>query len=392
MFLNSGIYRIENLANRKIYIGSSVDVHKRWDQHRSLLKSGKHGNNYLQHAWNKYGEEAFVFDVLEYTDPTRLVAREDVWIGCTRSLITESGYNIRLAYNSRLGSSSSEETRAKISVALKGRKKAPFSEEHKAKLRAAKVGVKQSPEAIAKRTAALTGLKRSPEVCAAIGARTKGRKLSPEHKAKLIASKVGREVSAETRAKLSATSKGRVHSPESIERAKTSRLGYKPTEETLVKMRAAAQKRVHGSMSEQAKANMSKARKGIKTGPRSPESIAKFIATRTGYKQSEETKDKISATRKERYGNNGLPYKENKAEFEKARWFYRSSVAKGTLQKPTVCLNCGSDKSVRRYFFSVERKHWEHVIGLCGSCTVKMSYGEVFPIVVETIRKFNEGL
>ena len=61
----SGVYVITNLINKKIYIGSSIDIKVRWSNHKSELKRGVHNNKYLQNAWNKYGEENFKFEILE---------------------------------------------------------------------------------------------------------------------------------------------------------------------------------------------------------------------------------------------------------------------------------------------------------------------------------------
>ena len=60
-----GIYSITNSGNGKRYIGQSIDIEKRWREHRWHLRANKHKNNHLQNAWNKYGETAFVFEVLE---------------------------------------------------------------------------------------------------------------------------------------------------------------------------------------------------------------------------------------------------------------------------------------------------------------------------------------
>ena len=63
--MTCGIYKITNTANGKVYIGSSVDVHGRFNCHRSDLRNNRHGNQHLQNAWNLYGENSFVFEIIE---------------------------------------------------------------------------------------------------------------------------------------------------------------------------------------------------------------------------------------------------------------------------------------------------------------------------------------
>lgn len=62
------IYKIENISNGKIYIGSSKDTKRRWKSHQTRLRSGDHHNIYLQRAFNKYGEENFVYSIIELLD------------------------------------------------------------------------------------------------------------------------------------------------------------------------------------------------------------------------------------------------------------------------------------------------------------------------------------
>ena len=57
----SGIYCIENIITNKKYIGQSIDVNERWRKHISELNHNYHHNDYLQKAWNKYGEKGFKF-------------------------------------------------------------------------------------------------------------------------------------------------------------------------------------------------------------------------------------------------------------------------------------------------------------------------------------------
>lgn len=79
--MNSGIYIIQNSEDAKVYIGSTANLEKRWGQHKSTLRGGYHGNSHLQCAWNKYGEFAFEFGILEYlNNPEELRLAECFWI------------------------------------------------------------------------------------------------------------------------------------------------------------------------------------------------------------------------------------------------------------------------------------------------------------------------
>lgn len=60
-----GIYQIKNKTNNKIYVGSSLNIKRRFSDHRRLLKNNKHHSYKLQRAYNKYGESNFEFIVLE---------------------------------------------------------------------------------------------------------------------------------------------------------------------------------------------------------------------------------------------------------------------------------------------------------------------------------------
>ena len=60
-----GIYKITNILDKKCYIGSSVNVKKRFSEHRRDLNKNSHHSYHLQRAWNKYGESQFQFQILE---------------------------------------------------------------------------------------------------------------------------------------------------------------------------------------------------------------------------------------------------------------------------------------------------------------------------------------
>jgi len=75
-----GIYRIKNLKNKKCYYGSSKNIEKRWRTHLNNLKNGKHHNTHLQRSWDKYGEDNFVFELVEECDETILLELEQKYL------------------------------------------------------------------------------------------------------------------------------------------------------------------------------------------------------------------------------------------------------------------------------------------------------------------------
>jgi group I intron endonuclease len=116
------IYKIENKANGKIYVGQTIQSPKvRWqDGHRNRLRKKKHYNDHLQAAWNKYGEDSFTFEVIEQFDPEMnfdLNNLEKYWIKTLDSKNPNKGYNMTEGGD---GSGSPRlETREKISKACK---------------------------------------------------------------------------------------------------------------------------------------------------------------------------------------------------------------------------------------------------------------------------------
>lgn len=90
----SAIYQLRNLTNNRVYIGSSKNVLTRLRKHRLDLRKGKHHSSRLQHAWNKYGEKNFRFEILEITTPEDRLVREQAHIDATDSSNRKYGYNI----------------------------------------------------------------------------------------------------------------------------------------------------------------------------------------------------------------------------------------------------------------------------------------------------------
>lgn len=88
-----GIYWIRNKINGKFYIGSSKNIRRRWIRHVSNLNKNIHENEHLQRAWNKYGKEAFKFEVLEETTAEKRIAIEQWYLDNTSCC--SNGYNLR---------------------------------------------------------------------------------------------------------------------------------------------------------------------------------------------------------------------------------------------------------------------------------------------------------
>jgi group I intron endonuclease len=112
--MKSGIYQINNVETGAFYVGQSVDVQSRLERHAKKLRSGKHVNKHLQASWNKHGEDAFTFEVLELCPERDLNDREQYWLGD----MWRDEYS--LCYNKTEGGGSgrkSASTRAKMSVA-----------------------------------------------------------------------------------------------------------------------------------------------------------------------------------------------------------------------------------------------------------------------------------
>jgi group I intron endonuclease len=93
--METGIYTITNKTTGKIYIGSTtVGIIKRLSQHYSELNNNNHKNKYLQNAWNKYGEDDFDMEVLEYCDKEFCLSTEQYWMNMFDVIDKNIGYNI----------------------------------------------------------------------------------------------------------------------------------------------------------------------------------------------------------------------------------------------------------------------------------------------------------
>lgn len=160
------IYKIINVRNGKFYVGSAVNFAKRKARHRWKLNRGDHANKHLQAAWNKHGEKAFVFAIVqEVPEGEDLLAWENRWLhehvgkgycyniakDATAFGLGKSG-ELSPMYGRRFNHT--DETKAKISAYRRGKK---LSEETKQKLSIAHKGQTHSTETREKISASLRG-------------------------------------------------------------------------------------------------------------------------------------------------------------------------------------------------------------------------------------------
>lgn len=92
----SCVYKIVNTVNNKIYVGSTLNFQFRKNQHLSRLRHNMHANPHLQNSWNKYGESAFRFEIIEETN--EYCEKEQYWLDTLKP-----EFNIRIIATSNKG-------------------------------------------------------------------------------------------------------------------------------------------------------------------------------------------------------------------------------------------------------------------------------------------------
>lgn len=217
-----GVYKILNRKNGKFYIGSSVDVEKRFSSHKKELIAGTHNNKHLQNAWNKYGEDSFEFLVIEeVSDINELRNRETYYLQSTKCTNPDIGYNMLDNANIGLGVQASTEIRQRISVACSGDKNGNYgrkhTEEEKVRMRDNRwgVGYKCKPRSVYYK-------KKTPEEIEISRKRMsefmRTRVVSSTTREKLRQSRLGKKASPELRKKFSESRKGNKNSNSKLTR------------------------------------------------------------------------------------------------------------------------------------------------------------------------------
>lgn len=86
-----GIYKITNQINGKYYIGQSVNIKRRWQEHCKF--NSREQDAVIHQAFKKYGIENFSFEILEECSQNQLDDLEIKWIAYFDSQNPNKGYN-----------------------------------------------------------------------------------------------------------------------------------------------------------------------------------------------------------------------------------------------------------------------------------------------------------
>jgi len=248
----SGIYKITNQINRKIYIGSTSCFKTRASQHAWRLKSGKHCNKHLLSSFKKYGTDAFTFEVIEVvvgsTEELRIIEeqylKEQVtlgnWKNCYNA-VTHTSKKDKIYW-----SSTPEETKKKIGKASK--LAWTIERRKKASIRSKKMW--ECPEYREHMRKTRTGQTRSEETKRKLSKQKLGEKnpmwgggFSKEHREKMSKSRKGKSLgphTEETKRKISDAHKGKKRRPCSEETKKKISLankGKKLSQKTIERLK-----------------------------------------------------------------------------------------------------------------------------------------------------------
>ena len=191
-----GIYRILNLVTNKWYVGSSQNIWERWKDHRKALRCNN-DSIYLQAAFNKYGVENFILEILEEVKGSR----KDTFN--IEQEYLDRGFELGVLYNvsrSACGGSYgevSDETRVKMSKNNTGENNPFYGKTHTEEWR------REQSEKMSGENNPRYGKSPSDKTRAKLSKAGKGRVVTEETRAKLSVALMGHKVTEETRAKLS---------------------------------------------------------------------------------------------------------------------------------------------------------------------------------------------
>ena len=91
-------YIIGCKVNDKMYVGATRNPSSRYSSHISKLRKNKHSNKSLQNDFNRFGEENFVFRVIDASTDGWRGRKEKEWMEKLKTYDPNYGYNQNDAY------------------------------------------------------------------------------------------------------------------------------------------------------------------------------------------------------------------------------------------------------------------------------------------------------
>lgn len=122
--MKSGIYRILNALNGRVYVGSSVNIKNRLRRHLIDLEKGIHHSRFMQRDWNKNNTH-FKFLTIECVNIENLISKEQFYLD-----LLKPKYNSAPIAGSSLGIKRSPEFKRKQSIAHSGEGNGMYGKHH----------------------------------------------------------------------------------------------------------------------------------------------------------------------------------------------------------------------------------------------------------------------
>lgn len=145
----TGIYKITNKYNRKVYVGQSINVERRIKTHKKAVNTDC--TYYLYNAFRKYGINSFEFDVIHECPQNQLDYWEKFYIKYYCSNDRRFGYNVQSGGQGWSGCKHTDEYKQHMSEWMTENSDKIHTPQANEKNRIAHTGKKYSPEVNAKK-------------------------------------------------------------------------------------------------------------------------------------------------------------------------------------------------------------------------------------------------
>jgi group I intron endonuclease len=247
----SCIYKIESkLKPERFYIGSAVNYKHRKNCHLYDLRKKRHGSKKLQNHYNKYGESDLYFSIIEECDVNSLLTREQHYLDSLNPY-----FNILKKADNSLGFKHSFETIQKLKEVRK--LQSPASLETRQKMSSSRLGhpnyllyhTEETKRKISEANKGKISWNKGKSSW------NKGLKMSEEARRNMSIARKGKKkskpMSQETKLKIGNATRGRLNffkgkkrSLENCKKISESKMGHIVTEETRKKISESKKKQV----------------------------------------------------------------------------------------------------------------------------------------------------